>query len=73
MEDVAKDNNDNQSEHKEEITQQETNQSDLPQEWRTHHDHPIHKVIGDISKGVSTRLNLKDACLNMDFVSIVEP
>jgi hypothetical protein len=33
-----------------------------------HRDHPIYKVIG-----VSTRLNLKDACLNMAFVSQIEP
>ena len=31
------------------------------------------KVIGDISQGMSTRLNLKDACLNMAFVSQIEP
>lgn len=30
-------------------------------------------MIGDISQGVATRLNLKDACLNMAFVSQVEP
>jgi hypothetical protein len=46
---------------------------DLPKEWRTHRDHPIDKVIGDISQGVATRLNLKDACLNMAFVSQIEP
>ena len=53
--------------------QQESNENDLPKEWRTHRDHPIDKVIGDISQGVATRLNLKDACLNMAFVSQIEP
>ena len=57
----------------EESPQQESNLNDLPKEWRTHRDHPIDKVIGDISQGVSTRLNLKDACLNMAFVSQIEP
>src|SRR3954468_5133787 len=56
-----------------ESVQQESNTNDLPKEWRTHRDHPIDKVIGDISQGVSTRLNLKDACLHMAFVSQIEP
>lgn len=72
MEDVAKDDKVDQSKHKQETIQQEKNQSYLPQEWRTHLDHPFDKVIYDISKGVSTRLNLKDACLNMEFVSQIE-
>lgn len=25
----------------------------LPQEWRTHRDHPIDNIIGDINKGVT--------------------
>ncbi|XP_050896565.1 uncharacterized protein LOC127103342 [Lathyrus oleraceus] len=61
--------NDNQTEHHEEPIQQESNDTDLPKEWRTHIDHPIDKVTGDISQGIATRLNIKDACLNMAFVS----
>lgn len=73
MEDITKVNNDDQSKFKEESIQQETNQSNFPQEWRIHHDHPIDKVICDISQGVTTRLNLKDVCLNMTFISQIEP
>lgn len=73
MEGSAKIDKVDQSEHKEENIQQEKNQSDLPQEWRIHRDHPKNNVTGDISKGVSTRLNLKDSCLNMTFVSKIEP
>lgn len=50
MEDITKNDKVDQTEHKEENTQQEQNQKDLPQEWITHCDHLIYKVIGDISK-----------------------
>ena len=63
---------DTSNKNQEEPIQQESNENDLPKEWRTHRDHPIDKVIGDISQGVATRLNLKDACLNMAFVSQIE-
>ena len=46
---------------------------DLPREWRTSRYHPLDNIIGDISKGITTRYSLKDACNNMDFVSLIEP
>ncbi|CAJ2637485.1 unnamed protein product [Trifolium pratense] len=48
-EEVAKDINMNQLEHQQDISQQDTNQSDLPKEWRTHKDHPIDNIIDQIS------------------------
>lgn len=68
---IAKEDTSNKNQ--EEPIQQESNENYLPKEWRTHKDYPIDKVIGDISQGVATRLNLKDACLNMAFVSQIEP
>lgn len=53
--------------------QQEQNNNNLPQEWRTYRNHPIDNIIGKISKGVSTCHNFKDACINMKFVSKTEP
>ena len=73
QEDGSKTNNENQLEQQEEQIPEESNVNDLPKEWITHRDHPIDKIIRDISQGVSTRLNLKDACLNMAFVSQIEP
>lgn len=59
--------------HQDDNLQQEKNHPDLPREWRIHRDHPLDKVFGDVESGVKTRLNLKEACLNMAFVSQIEP
>ena len=46
---------------------------ELPREWKASRDHPLDNIIGDISKGVTTRHSLKDLCNNIAFVSMVEP
>ncbi|MED6154170.1 hypothetical protein PIB30_109577, partial [Stylosanthes scabra] len=40
-----------------ETTQEE--QNDIPKDWRTMKDHPLDNVIGEITKGVTTRLLLE--------------
>ncbi|KAK2364610.1 cysteine-rich RECEPTOR kinase [Trifolium repens] len=47
--------------------------ADLAKEWRTLKDHPIDKVLGDISKGVATRFQISNFCSHYAFVSQVEP
>jgi len=46
--------------------------TNLPKEWRTSRYYPLDNIIGDISKGVTTRHSLRDACNDMTFVSLIE-
>jgi transposase InsO family protein len=46
---------------------------DQPIEWRASKNHPLENIIGDISKGVTTRNSLTQACNHMAFVSQIEP
>lgn len=46
---------------------------DLPLAWRTSKDHPIDNILGDITKGVTTRSKLSNLCYHFVFVSQVEP
>ena len=50
-----------------------TTPKDLPREWRTQKDLSLDNIIGEISKGVSTRSRLRILCINVAFVSQVEP
>ncbi|XP_059632627.1 uncharacterized protein LOC132275215 [Cornus florida] len=44
-----------------------------PNEWKLVHNYPIDQVIGDPSKGVSTRSQLRNICNFVTFVSQFEP
>ena len=45
----------------------------LPKDWRYNPHHPKDLVIGDVSKGVTTRSKLHDYCGHYAFISHVEP
>ena len=42
-------------------------------EWRTSKEHPIDNIIGDITKGVTTRFKISNFCYHHAYVSQVEP
>lgn len=46
---------------------------DLLKEWTPIRDYLIQNVIGDISKGVTTRRSLNKVCNFMNFVLQIEP
>ena len=45
----------------------------LPKDWRYNPHHPKDLVIGEVSKGVTTRPKLHDYCGHYAFISHVEP
>jgi len=48
-------------------------QSDLPKEWRIPRDLSVENIIGQINKGVSTRIFVSNYCKHMAFVCHIEP
>ena len=45
----------------------------LPKSWKTIHGHSMENIIGDVSKGVSTRSSLINFCSTFSFASQIEP
>ena len=45
----------------------------LPKDWRYTTNHPKELILGDVSKGVTTRSKLHDLCGNFAFISHFEP
>ena len=58
---------------KEEEDTQPTNEINPPLEWKETKDHPIDNILGDISKGVTTRSKISNFCYHFTFVSQIEP
>lgn len=74
MEDDDQDTNQDQGQEEDQIQNEETKceeenmeNQDLSIERRIAKDHPIHSVIGDISKGVITRHPLSKVCNHIYF------
>ena len=62
-----------QIENQVETQKQEGGSSNLPKEWRYVHNHPTNLIIGDPSKGVTTRNSIRNLCGNLAFLSQIEP
>ena len=45
----------------------------LPKDWRYNPHHPKDLIIGEVSKGVTTRSKLHDFCGHYAFISHFEP
>lgn len=50
-----------------------TKMDDISLNWMSSKDHPIDKILGDITKGVTTRSKISIFCYHFAFVSQVEP
>ena len=50
-----------------------SNQVPMLQTTNIARDHPLNTIIGDISRGVQTRLRLASFCEHFSFVSSIEP
>src|SRR4051812_45106247 len=58
---------------KEKEEDQPSEKSDLPLAWKSSKDHPMENILGDISKGVTTRSRISNFCFYYSFVSQIEP
>ncbi|KAH9744421.1 Integrase catalytic domain-containing protein [Citrus sinensis] len=64
-----------QEEHHEETNaeQNEGTSQTLPKEWRYVFSHPKDVILGDPSRGVTTRSSLRNTCEHAAFISQIEP
>ncbi|KAH9699792.1 Integrase catalytic domain-containing protein [Citrus sinensis] len=56
-----------------ELEQQESISQTLPKEWRYVSSHPKDVILGDPSRGVTTRSSLRNTCEHNAFISQIEP
>ncbi|KAH9685791.1 hypothetical protein KPL70_014095 [Citrus sinensis] len=64
-----------QEEHHEEpnVEQNEGTSQTLPKEWRYVSSHPKDVILGDPSRGITTRSSLRNTCEHNAFISQIEP
>lgn len=65
-----KEEDENSEKEKEESS---TKVNDIPLPWRTYKDHPIDKILGDITKGVTICSKISNLCYHFALVSQKEP
>ena len=52
---------------------QDGESSSLPKEWRFVHNHPTNLIIGDLSRGGTTKNSIRNIYKNLIFLSQIEP
>jgi hypothetical protein len=58
----------------EQVIEEEAPRAPQTQVWATiQRNHPVNQILGDISKGVTTRSRLANFCEHYSFVSSIEP
>ncbi|KAH9656139.1 hypothetical protein KPL70_022564 [Citrus sinensis] len=79
-EEASNDNQENaphgiQEEHHEEsnVEQNEGTSQTLPKEWRYVSSHPKDVILGDPTRGITTRSSLRNTCEHNAFISQIEP
>ncbi|KAH9650254.1 hypothetical protein KPL70_026300 [Citrus sinensis] len=79
-EEASNDNQENaphgiQEEHYEEpnVEQKEGTSQTLPKEWRYVSSHPKDVILGDPTRGITTRSSLRNTCEHNAFISQIEP
>ncbi|KAH9801696.1 hypothetical protein KPL71_001121 [Citrus sinensis] len=70
--DVSHGNQDEQHEETN-VEQNEGTSQSLPKEWRYVSSHPKDVILGDPSRGVTTRSSLRNTCEHNAFISQIEP
>ena len=48
-------------------------ESELPRAWKYTQDHPMEQILGDPSRGITTRSRMLSECGNVAFLSQLEP
>ena len=56
-----------------ETQKQDGENSSLPKEWRFMYNPPTNLIIGDPSRGITTRTSIRNICRNLAFLSQIEP
>ncbi|KAH9781517.1 hypothetical protein KPL71_008504 [Citrus sinensis] len=73
QENAPQENQDDKQEEQTNMEQHEGTSQTLPKEWRYVSSHPKDVILGDPSRGVTTRSSLRNTCEHNAFISQIEP
>ncbi|KAH9716703.1 hypothetical protein KPL71_021554 [Citrus sinensis] len=73
QENAPQENQEDRQEEQTNMEQQEGISQTLPKEWRYVSSHPKDLILGDPSRGITTRSSLRNTCEHAAFISQIEP